>query len=238
MLRGIVSFRRAVALVLAVAALAGLLLTAGVVAAQTSTPTPSAGSATNPCSTIGTEQGGKLDDLLTALVNEGIISQDQADRIRQYLTTQARTRCYQAQVLPPADVLSTVANKVGLTTSQVVAELRQGKSLAQIASEHNVSRDDLKNALLATARANADALVQQGALTQSEADQAVQAVQNNLDTLIDQTGLHGFKGGFGWGRGWHHGFGRWSFGQPGQQEQQQSSQSGLRFAPGLRVFSQ
>ncbi|MCX2727458.1 hypothetical protein OO015_08120 [Thermomicrobium sp. 4228-Ro] len=237
MLQRIVTLRRTLAVALAVAAMAGLLVTAGLVAAQTATPTPSSGNATNPCSAIGTKQGGKLDDLLSALVNEGIVSQEQADRIRQYLASQAQTRCYQAQVLPAADILSTAANKLGITTSQLALELRQGKSLAQIAAEHNVSRDDLKNALLQAAQSNANALVQQGILTQEEANQALQAVQSNLDTLLDQTGLRGFKRGFGWGRGWHHGFGR-GWDEEQNQRQQKSSQSGLRLAPGLHVSSQ
>ncbi|MDW8058470.1 MAG: hypothetical protein RMK01_00175 [Thermomicrobium sp.] len=237
MLRRLFSFRRTLALAFAVAALAGLLVTAGLVAAQTGTPTPSSGTTTNPCSTIGTKQGGRLDDLLTALVNEGIIDQDQANRIRDYLTRQAQSRCYQAQVLPPGDILSTAANKLGLTTSQLVQELRQGKSLAQIASEHNVSRDDLENALLQTAQTNANALVQQGVLTQEEANQAVQTVQSNLDTLLNQSGLRGFKGGFGWDRGWHHRFGHGWFGDQNQQGQSGQS-SGLRSAAGFRVFQQ
>jgi len=240
MLRRIFTVRRVLAVAFAVAAMAGLLLTAGLVAAQTATPTPSSGSTTTPCSAIGTKQGGPLSDLLTALVNEGIISQDQADRIQQYLTTQAQARCYRAHILPAADILSTTANKLGLTTSQLVQELRQGKSLAQVASEHNVSRDDLKSALLQTAQTNANALVQQGVLTQDAANQALQAIEANLDTILDQTGLRGFKGGFGWGHGWHKGFfGRgWDDDQNGQQEQQESGQSGWRIAPGLRVFSQ
>ncbi|MCS7050386.1 MAG: hypothetical protein NZL87_02100, partial [Thermomicrobium sp.] len=206
--------RRILVLAITTAALAGLVATAGLVAAQTATPTPGT-STTQPCASIGTKQGGMLDTLLTDLVNQGIINQSQADAIRNYLQQQAQGRCYRSLVLPKSDILSTAANKLGLTTSQLMAELRQGKSLAQVASEHGVSRDDLKNALLQTAQTNASALVQRGALTQDEADRALTDVQNSLDTLLDQTGLRGLKGGFGWGRG-HH---RWFGGPPLPNEQ-------------------
>lgn len=242
MLRQWFGLRRAWLVAIGVAALAGLLVTAGLAAAQTATPTPSAGS-TNRCAAIGTKQGSRLDTLLTDLVNQGIINQSQADAIRSYLQRQAQSRCYQATILPPADILSTAANKLGLTTSQVRAELRQGKSLAQVASDHGVSRDDLKNALLQTARTNANALVQQGVLTQEEADRAVTDVQSNLDNLIDRTGLRGFKGDFR-GRGWHHGYGQdTDEDQQGEHEDQQgpqnqSSNSGARFIPGARMYWQ
>lgn len=235
MIRSFVARRRWFALVIGIVTLAAVVLTSGLVAAQTATPTPSPGSTTRVCTAIGTKQGGPLADLLTALVNEGIISQDQAERIRTYLTTQAQTRCLQGQVLPPADILSTTATKLGITVSQLGSELRQGKSLAQVASDHGVSRDDLKSALLDTARKNADALVEQGVLTQDQANQALQAVQNNLDTIIDQVGLRGFKHGFGWGRGWHHDFrGNWDEVTPNQS----SSNSDARSAWRLPIYSQ
>ena len=213
-------------------ALASLVASAGFVAAQAATPTPStkAGS----CSSLGETKAGPLSDFLSALVNEGIITQDQANRIQQYVTDRAHTRCYQAHVLSPADILSATATELGLTVSQLEAELRQGKTLAQIAGEHGVTRDDLKAALLETAQANAQTLVQQGVLTQDEADQALRAVESNLDTLIDATGPWGFKHGAGWGRGRHHHWG-WQY-APGAPEQQ--GQNGARFAPWMPIYSQ
>ncbi len=205
MRRTIVRRRTLVVTALLVGALLALVATSGFAVAQTATPEPAAASATDPCAAIGTRGEGRLSDLLDALVEEGIVDQNQADRIRQFLTTRAQERCYRALVLPPTDVVSTAADTLGLTTSQLMTDLREGKSLAQIASERNVSRDTLKNALLQTARQNADALVQQGVLTQDRADRAVQSVQQNLDDLLDQVGVGCFGRHGGWGRG-HHGF--------------------------------
>ncbi len=231
MFRGRFGLRHAWFVTVIVAALGGLLLTAGLVAAQTPTQPPSTGTASH-CAAIGTKQGGPLHTLLTDLVNQGIITQSQADAIRNYLQRQAQSRCYQAAVLPPADILSTAANKLGLTTSQLVAELRQGKSLAQVASDHGVSRDDMKNALLQTARANANALVQHGVLTQDEAERAITDVQNNLDMVLEKTGLRGF-----WGHGRHCGFGHgWLKGRHGEQENaQETPQSSARLIPEIRA---
>ncbi len=224
--------RRFWIVMLLLGALASLVVSSGLVAAQTTTPTPSTKGGI--CSSLGETKVGPLSDLLSALVNEGIITQDQANRIQQYLTDQARARCYQARVLPPTDILSTTATKLGMTLSQLIAELRQGKTLAQIAGEHSVTRDDLKAALLEAARANAKTLVQEGTLTQDEADQALRAVESNLDALIDATGPWVFKHGAGWGRGRHHGWG-W---QHAPSAPEQPGQSGARFAPWMPVYSQ
>jgi hypothetical protein len=92
----------------------------------------------------------------------------------------------------------------------------------------------LKAALLETAQANAKTLVQQGVLTQDEADQALRAVESNLDALIDSTGPWGFKHGAGWGRGRHH---RWGWQHaPGAPEEQ--GQNGARFAPWMPIYRQ
>lgn len=85
------------------------------------------------------------------------------------------------------DLWQAAAQKLGLTADQLRAELRAGKSLAQIAQERGVSRDDLKAALLQAARNRLQQAQQQGRLTQQQADQILSRLESQLDRLIDAT---------------------------------------------------
>jgi lambda repressor-like predicted transcriptional regulator len=60
---------------------------------------------------------------------------------------------------------------------------RDNKSLAQIAQEHNVSLDGLKNAMLQAARALADQNVASGKWTQAQADAGFNGFSNLVQTL-------------------------------------------------------
>jgi len=93
--------------------------------------------------------------------------------------------------------LDAAAAKLGMTTQDLMAELRQGKSLSKVAKEKNVNPDDLKAAIVAAVTAQLDQAVKDGKLTQAQADQ-IKAQVEKLD--LDQAfGKGGFKGG------WHFG---------------------------------
>lgn len=85
------------------------------------------------------------------------------------------------------DLWQAAAQKLGLAVDQLRAELRAGKSLAQIAQEKGVSRDDLKAALLQAVRTKVQQAQQQGRLTQQQADQILSRVEGQIDRLIDAT---------------------------------------------------
>ena len=86
------------------------------------------------------------------------------------------------------DVLETATAKLlGITGKDVRAGLQQGKSLAQLAAEHNVSRDALESAVKAAEKAYLDKSVRDGLVTQQYADQTLQAVSTRIDAIVDQT---------------------------------------------------
>lgn len=89
--------------------------------------------------------------------------------------------------------LDALAGFLGMDTSDLLNQLRSGKSLAQIAQEHGKSRDELKNFLTQQFNQAVDQLVQQGRLTQDQANNFKSRFQSNLDRLIDST----FKVGHG-----------------------------------------
>jgi hypothetical protein len=85
------------------------------------------------------------------------------------------------------DVIETAASKLfGITPKDVRAALQQGKSLAQLAADHGISRDALKTAIQDGEKTYLDRSVQAGLVTQVYADQTLQAVTARLDALIDQ----------------------------------------------------
>jgi polyhydroxyalkanoate synthesis regulator phasin len=94
--------------------------------------------------------------------------------------------------------MDAAAAKLGMTTQDLMTELRAGKSLADVAKEKNISADDLKAAIIAAVTTQIDQAVKDGKLTQTQADQ----LKSKLDGQIDLT--RSFQNG---GRFKGHGFG-------------------------------
>ena len=120
----------------------------------------------------------------------------------------------------------TLGDKLGTNANDLVKELQGGKSVADVAAEKGVSEQSLIDALMAP---QIDALklrVQNGYLTQPQADSIQQAEANRVKYMLEQKG---FAGGYGWGgmmggygTGWGgmmgpgmmgRGFGGWGWGR-------------------------
>jgi len=79
------------------------------------------------------------------------------------------------------EAIETATDKLGMTPKELLGELRDGKSLADVAKAKNVSVDDLKAAILAAVNAQIDQAVKDGKLTQAQADQIKSKVASELD---------------------------------------------------------
>jgi uncharacterized protein YidB (DUF937 family) len=84
-----------------------------------------------------------------------------------------------------ADVEGSVGTFLGITPAQLKTELQGGKSLADVATAHGKTRDDLKAFLTTQATAQIDKAVSAGTLTQTQADQITSALSSHLDQIID-----------------------------------------------------
>lgn len=80
-----------------------------------------------------------------------------------------------------------VADVLGMTPEQLRTEHQAGKSLAQIAQEKGVSRDDLKAKLLEAHKTRIDAAVAAGQMTAEQGQQALARATANVDRMIDAT---------------------------------------------------
>jgi uncharacterized protein (DUF433 family) len=78
-----------------------------------------------------------------------------------------------------------LAKALGLTRAQLFEQLRDGKSIADIAKANGKSLDDVRAAVKADAKQRADKAVKDGDLTQAQADEMLAHLDDALDHLGD-----------------------------------------------------
>jgi uncharacterized protein (DUF433 family) len=146
-----------------------------------------------------------VDAQLDQAVKDGNLTQAQADKAKSQLNNLSLDQLGFNRGpgnLPAAgfamgqEALNAAAQKLGLTTQDLMSEMRSGKTLADVAKEKNVGTDDLKAAIVNAVDAQIDQAVTNGKLTQSQADNIKAQVAK-----IDLTQPFGM----GMGRGWQFG---------------------------------
>lgn len=95
-------------------------------------------------------------------------------------------------------MLDAAAQKLGMTATDLVAQLRSGQTLAQVAQSKGVAEQDVINAALAAAKTQLDQAVANGSLTQAQADAIYTNLQQKGSQLFTPRG-RGFHGRGGWG---------------------------------------
>ncbi len=216
----------------AAAIVAGTLLTATLVGAQdgggtptpTTEPTPEAQQRLDAfLQKVADQLGVSVDQLKEAfknaatqtideLVAEGKLDADKAEQIK--------SRIEEGQGLFPFwridgkpgrwfehpklvfGALDSAADAIGISRQDLIDELRDGKSLAQVAQEHNVSVDALKSAMLQDAKQKLDQAVADGTLTQERADELYANFESRIDDLVNRTWPQRLGPPFGHGHGW------------------------------------
>ena len=76
---------------------------------------------------------------------------------------------------------------LNMTREQVIAERQAGKSLTQIAEPKGISKDTLVSTILAAKKGDLDELVAAGRLTQDQANQMYQNMQQSVALAVDRT---------------------------------------------------
>jgi hypothetical protein len=84
-------------------------------------------------------------------------------------------------------VLGVAATYLGLTRSQLAAELRTGKSLAQVATARAKSVDGLESALLAPLKRKLDAAVASSRLDAAKAQRLLDRAAARIERLVNRT---------------------------------------------------
>jgi hypothetical protein len=129
---------------------------------------------------------GAAKDAVQARVGPGGLTQEQADRLKQRIDAGGP---WMHGLGGPAGragrrVVQTVAGAVGATPQDVHAQLKAGRSLAEIGAARGKSQADLKNALLDPARQRLATAVAQGKVTRARADTLLERAGSRLDALL------------------------------------------------------
>lgn len=145
----------------------------------------------------------KYDEIVTTarqqVLEEGVasgqITQEQADRMQQRLDDQGKMgRMGKGQKAGSTSLLmTTAAEKLGMTEADLMAEMQAGKSLADVAAEKGVDTQAISDAYLTALKAELAAQVADGSLTQAEADAKLAAKTEALPDRL--TGSWSGRGG-------------------------------------------
>lgn len=116
---------------------------------------------------------------------------------------------------PENSLIAIAAEKLGLTTQELLTELQAGKTIAEVAAEKNVAVDDIVETVVASRSEQLNQLVMNGQLTQEQADAMLTLMKTNVTERINAAWP---AGGFGRGGGMMGGMmggGRWGGGMMG-----------------------
>jgi hypothetical protein len=93
-----------------------------------------------------------------------------------------------AAARPPASPLKAAAAYIGVTVAELREQLRNEKSLAQVATANGKSVEGLKAAILADAKARLDRRVALGNLTPERAAKALERLESRIDRIVNRAG--------------------------------------------------
>jgi hypothetical protein len=154
--------------------------------------------------------------VLDEAVSEGLLTQDQADRMQQQWSQGVGPGMFggmfgrglglrgflggQANSL-----VSVAADKLGMTVDELTTELQGGKSIADVAKEKNIDLQTIADAYVTQLQQTLTQAVDNGRITQSQSDamlsQAQQRVTEQLNGTWRGCQPGGFRGGARSGRG-------------------------------------
>jgi lambda repressor-like predicted transcriptional regulator len=106
-------------------------------------------------------------------------------RIERLVNATAKPRA--AKVRVAKGLLGVAAEYLGVTRQQLAAELRQGRSLAQVATARGKSVDGLETALLNAFKAKVDAAVAAGKLDAARAQRLLERAPARIERLVNRT---------------------------------------------------
>ena len=100
---------------------------------------------------------------------------------------------------PAGALFPSLPKALGITAEELRTQLRDGKSIADIAKAQNKSLDDVRSAMKADAKTKADKAVADGDLTQAQADELLSHLDEALSHLGDARPKFRFRGHRGGG---------------------------------------
>ncbi len=146
------------------------------------------------------------DETIDEAVAEGRLTEEQAERLRE----RAQDGGFPFHRRPHragGHILDAAADVLEMEKDDLVAELREGNSLADVAAAQDIGVDDFKAQLLAEVQADIDAKVADGTITQEQADRLSEGLEERIDNIVnaqpDEGGFGGPRRHGGFGGPWH-----------------------------------
>jgi hypothetical protein len=172
-------------LVISVPGIAGASSSGAVVISQsTDTTTPS--DATTD--TAETERGQWLKDAVQALVDDGTLTQEQADKVVTAIEA-AKPEGGRGGRGGHGGMrgagLETAATALGVTAEELRTELQAGKTIAEVAGEQGVDVATVVAAMVTEAEARLAQAVTDGKLTQAEADEKAAELEARITERVN-----------------------------------------------------
>jgi polyhydroxyalkanoate synthesis regulator phasin len=127
---------------------------------------------------------GWVQDALDGLVDEGTITQDQADSVEDALAD-ARPEGHGPGHRFLAHDLADIAEALGVEEDDVRAALEDGRTIAELAEEQGVEVSDVVDAIVSAQRERLDQAVADGDLTQEEADRILAASEERVTAFVE-----------------------------------------------------
>ena len=141
-----------------------------------------------------------MTEALAPLVAGGTITQAQADAVVEALqAAKPEGRHGPGRGIVHAS-LDTAATALGVTSEELRAALREGKSVADVAGEQGVDVQVVIDALAAEAQERIATAVSEGRITQAQADERLATLTDDITKIVNGEG-RGFGRGRGPGRG-------------------------------------
>jgi hypothetical protein len=181
----------------------------GDAATTTTTTTTKNGAAAK---TPGAAREDYLRNALAPLVKDGTITQAQADKVIQALENARPDHPFAGKHFAGprmmfGDIFGAAAKKLGMSTDDLRAAMRDGKSIADIAKEKKVDPAAVVDAMVNATKTKVDQAVKDGKLTQAQADERLKTLREHLTALVNGDFPHPQAGA-------RHGFGgRWKGGE-------------------------
>lgn len=201
---------------LAVGGVAGFAFTSGTAAvgaqSDTTTTTTTTSAPTPRPKGERPDPTARLQKTLKPLVDDGTITQVQADKVVETLIAAKPAKPDRGGRRGPGgfvmrEGLDTVAKALGVTRDELKADLQKGESIAAIAKAKGIDLSKVTDALVGEATARVDAQVTKGKITQAQADKRIAALKDRITAMVKGELPSGGPGAGPGGRtgGWGHG---------------------------------
>lgn len=136
---------------------------------------------------------------------EGWLTEEQAERMQERLEPGFGPRGMDKGFMGPHgglmghdgdSIMGTIAEEAGLSVQDLFAELQEGKTLAEVASEHGVDAEAIVADHLAQLEENLQQAVEDGKITENQAGAMLEHAKEMVPDLLNNTWEGKFPGGF------------------------------------------